>query len=276
MAENARRERPPLLAVLELEQLDEHRFLSTNAGGSSSRPWIFGGQIIAQAARAASLTVHRTCVMHSLHASYVSAGRADVVTELQIDRDRDGRSFTTRHVVARQEGAVVLRLLASFHVEERGQEYQTPDLPDVVDVVPPPEDLIEQSTSVHREVFDVRALGLGPAGGAYWRTPHRFWARARGPLPPEPFLSECVLAYLSDVGTGLAKLPDTSTGHGPSLDHAVWFHREPDVNDWVFVDLTPVSTSRARGLCTGTVQDRAGHLIATIAQEQLARDFSPR
>jgi acyl-CoA thioesterase-2 len=175
--------------------------------------------------------------------------------------------------VVSQGTTVVLRLLASFHVDELGCEYQRSDL---VDAVPPPEDLPEQSSSVHRDTFDVRALGLGPTDGVYWRTPHRFWARARGPLPTEPFLGECVLAYLSDVGTGLAKLPDPLTGHGPSLDHAVWFHRTPDVEDWVFVDLTPVSASGARGFSTGTMQDRAGNLVATIAQEQLARDLAPR
>ena len=260
-----------LLRVLDLEELDRDIFRGVNPPGDPRRSRLFGGQVAAQAARAASLTVPADRSLHSLHGYFLRAGQADRPTILHVDRDRDGRSFSARHVAARQDGKVIMSLLVSFHVDEDGHEFQTPS---VVATVPPPEELPEpDATPNHRAIFDLRMLGVGPTRGAYGRSPHRYWARARAELPDDRLLHACVLTYLSDIGTGLAKLDDERPRGGPSLDHAVWFHRPARMDDWVLVDLVPAAAAGGRGFYTGTVHDRHGRLLATIAQEHVSRDM---
>jgi acyl-CoA thioesterase-2 len=260
-----------LLSVLDLEELDRDIFRGVNPRGDARRPRLFGGQVAAQAARAASLTVPDDRLLHSLHGYFLRGGQADRPTILHVDRDRDGRSFSARHVTARQDGKVIMSLLVSFTVDEEGHEFQTPSL---VGTVPPPEEVAPaDGNSVHHAIFDLRVLGRGPTTGAFWRTPHRYWARARGALPDDRLLHGCVLAYLSDIGTGLAKLDDERPRGGPSLDHAVWFHRPARMDEWVFVELLPAAAAGGRAFYTGTVHDRDGRLLATIAQEHVSRDM---
>jgi len=263
-----------LLRVLDLEELDRDIFRGVNPRGDERRPRLFGGQVAAQAARAASLTVPDDRNIHSLHGYFLRAGQADRPTILHVDRDRDGRSFSARHVTARQDGEVIMSLLVSFHVDEEGPEFQAAGLPEGV---PAPEDVPDPGTgALHRSVFDLRITGRGAPRGAWGGTPHQFWARARGPLPDDRLLHACVLTYLSDIGTGLEKLPPSDERWwGPSLDHAVWFHHAGRMDDWVLVDLVPGAASGARGFYTGTVHDRAGRLLATIAQEHVMRPMSP-
>jgi acyl-CoA thioesterase-2 len=259
-----------LLRVLDLEELDRDIFRGMNPS-HSRRPRLFGGQVAAQAARAASLTVPEDRTLHSLHGYFLRAGRADRPTILHVDRDRDGRSFSARHVVARQDGEVIMSLLVSFHVDEQGREFQTPSL---VATIPAPDELpVADATVPHHAIFDLRVLGVGPSAGAFRRTPHRFWAKARAELPDDQLLHACVLTYLSDIGTGLAKLPDDRPIGGPSLDHAVWFHRPAQMGDWVLVELVPAAQAGGRGFYTGTVHDREGRLLATIAQEHVSREM---
>jgi acyl-CoA thioesterase-2 len=260
-----------LLRVLDLEELDRDIFRGVNPRGDARRPRLFGGQVAAQAARAASLTVPDDRLLHSLHGYFLRGGQADRPTILHVDRDRDGRSYSARHVSARQDGKVIMSLLVSFAVSEGGKEFQTPSL---VGTVPPPEDVPPSDPrSVHHAIFDLRMLGIGPATSAFRRTPHRFWARARGALPDDRLLHACVLAYLSDIGTGLAKLDDELPRGGPSLDHAVWFHRPARMDDWVLVELLPAAAAGGRAFYTGTVHDRDGRLLASIAQEHIRRDL---
>ena len=257
-----------LLRVLDLEELDRDIFRGVNPRGDARRPRLFGGQVAAQAARAASLTVPDDRLLHSLHGYFLRGGQADRPTILHVDRDRDGRSYSARHVSARQDGKVIMSLLVSFAVSEEGQEFQPPSL---VGTVPAPEDVPPADPpSFHHAIFDLRVLGHGPIG-PYRRTPHRYWARARGALPDDRLLHGCVLAYLSDIGTGLAKLDDELPRGGPSLDHAVWFHRPARMDDWVLVELLPAAESGGRGFYTGTVHDRDGRLLASIAQEHVSR-----
>ncbi len=230
-----------LLRVLDLEELDRDIFRAVNPRSDARRPRLFGGQVAAQAARAASLTVPEDRSLHSLHGYFLRAGRAERPTILHVDRDRDGRSFSARHVAARQEGEVIMSLLVSFHVDEEGHDFQ----PVVVDTVPAPEEVAPAGPgSLHSAIFDLRVLGIGSPAGAFFRSPYRFWARARAALPPDRLLHACVLAYLSDIGTGLAKLDDDRPRGGPSLDHAVWFHRPARMDDWVLVDLVPGAAAR--------------------------------
>src|SRR3954468_7292120 len=180
-----------LLRVLDLEELDRDIFRGVNPRGDERRPRLFGGQVAAQAARAASLTVADDRLLHSLHGYFLRGGRSDRPTILHVERDRDGRSFSARHVTARQDGEVIMSMLVSFMVDEAGHDFQTPSL---VGVVPAPEDVESAGVaSFHHTIFDLRVLGSGPMAGVYRRTPHRFWARARGELPDDRLLHACVL-----------------------------------------------------------------------------------
>jgi acyl-CoA thioesterase-2 len=261
-----------LLRVLDLEELDRDIFRGVNPEGDGQRPRLFGGQVAAQAARAAVLTVPEGRILHSLHGYFLRAGRADRPTILHVHRDRDGGSYSARHVAAVQDGEVIMSVLVSFHVDEDGPDYQALGPPPDV---PPPEDVREPKFAPHASIFDVRIIGRGPNRGDLPGSPHQFWARARGPLPDDPQLHACLLAYLSDVGTGLAKLPPTDPPWiGPSLDHAVWFHHAGRMDEWVLVDLVPMAAAGARGYYTGTVHDRAGRLLASIAQEHVMRPYT--
>jgi acyl-CoA thioesterase-2 len=258
-----------LLHVLDLEELDRDIFRGQNPAGDVRRPRLFGGQVAAQAARAASLTVPDGRRLHSLHGYFLRAGQADRPTILHVDRDRDGRSFSARHVTARQNGEAIMSLLLSFHVDETGPEVQVTGLPEGV---PRPEDVAPPDRRYpHASVLDLRITGTGRRRGPWGGPPHQFWARARGPLPDDPLLHACVLTYLSDVGTGLEKLDLEEPWWGPSLDHAVWFHHPGRLDDWVLVDLVPGAAAGGRGFYTGMVYDRAGRLLATIAQEHVMR-----
>ena len=263
-----------LLRVLDLEELDRDILRGTNPAGDARRPRLFGGQVAAQAARAACLTVPDDRLLHSLHGYFLRGGEADRPTILHVDRDRDGRSFSARHVTARQNGKVIMSLLVSFSVDEAGHEFEAPS---IAATVPPPEEVAEaHPASAHHAIFDLRILGVGSATSAFFRTPHRFWARPRTALPDDRLLHACVLTYLSDIGTGLAKLDDERPRGGPSLDHAVWFHHPARMDDWVLVELVPAAAAGGRAFYTGTVHDRAGRLLATIAQEHVSRDMDPR
>ncbi len=145
---------------------------------------MFGGQVAAQAARAASLTVPDDRSIHSLHGYFLRGGQADRPTILHVDRDRDGRSYSSRHVAARQNGEVIMSLLVSFHVDEDGREFQTAGLPEGVAL---PDDIPEpEPPSLHSSVFELRILGHADPTGPSPGGPYRFWARcachaSRGP-----------------------------------------------------------------------------------------------
>jgi acyl-CoA thioesterase-2 len=259
-----------LLHVLDLEELDRDIFRGQNPHDDVGRPHLFGGQVAAQAARAAGLTVPEGRRLHSFHGYFLRAGQADRPTILHVDRDRDGRSFSARHVAARQDGEVIMSVLVSFHAEAPGFEHQAVGLPDGV---PPPEDVPPPAGWFpHQNVLDLRITGPGRRRAKWGGPPHQFWTRAKGPLPEDPLLHACVLTYLSDVGTGFEKVEREEPWWGPSLDHAVWFHHPARLDDWVFVDLLPGAAAGGRGFYTGTVHDRHGRLLATIAQEHVVRE----
>jgi acyl-CoA thioesterase II len=263
-----------LLHLLDLEELDRDIFRGVNPIDDVRRPRLFGGQVAAQAARAASLTVPDDRSIHSLHGYFLRGGQANRPTILHVDRDRDGRSYSARHVAARQDGEVIMSLLVSFHVAEEGREYQAVGLPDGV---PMPEDVPEPDPpSPHSSVFDLRMIGRAAPGRRSPGGPYRFWARSRATLPDDGLVHACVLTYLSDMGTGFAKLPPEPAWEGPSLDHAVWFHHPSRMDDWVLVDLVPLAAAGGRAFYTGTVHDRAGLLLATIAQEHVMRPSTRR
>ncbi|HYD10565.1 MAG TPA: acyl-CoA thioesterase domain-containing protein [Acidimicrobiales bacterium] len=267
-----------LLWLLELESLDRDLF---RARSPRHRPngRLFGGQVAAQALRAATLTVDAAHAPHSLHGYFLRPGLPDRALILQVDRIRDGRSFTTRNVKAIQDGEAIFSLSASFHVDEPAGEFQTP-LP--VDVPGPDDDAAadrRQTIGTSSSAFDVRQVRPPPvdARGVFEST-QRVWVRTRGALPDEDrALHACVLTYASDMGAVLAsrkalRIPASTGGMGASLDHALWFHRFIRADDWVLFDLRPVSNSGSRGLVVGTMHSIGGVHGATMTQEALIRE----
>lgn len=267
-----------LVALLELEEFD------TDLYGAPSphytyRPNIFGGQVAAQSLRAAGLTVDPSRRAHSLHGYFLRAGRPGDPVVLYVERVRDGGSFTTRRVVARQHGEAIFITSVSFHVDEPGESRQLP-LP----AVPGPEEVPAPAApdrgGVHDAAFEIR--NVLPAGG--WldapapagplQPVLSMWVRARGPLPEDPSLHQSLLTYVSDMRSAMAALVGNERLEDmmmTSLDHSVWFHRPIRADDWFLVEVRPVSTSGSRGLVMGTIHDRHGVHGASFAQEALSR-----
>ncbi len=255
---------------LALTHLGDDHFVSASA---TERGHVFGGLLIGQALRAGQLTVPDTAVVrpvHVLHASFVTAGRGAEVVHYDVERTRDGGSFTTRRIVARQDHGVVLVMTADFHADEPGLEYETPPAPGV----PGPDDV--PAGRYASRWFDARDVPVGAVEG---RIPHgrRSWYRPTEPVPDDPLLQLQCLAYMSDHGpTRAAREPhaaldDDGRRQSVSLDHSVWFHRPADVNGWLLSELIPVATGRGRGLSLGTIRTADGALLATVAQAVLLR-----
>lgn len=236
----------------------------------TERGHVYGGLLIGQAARAAQATVDDGRPIHALHASFVLAGTGGERVRYEVERTRDGTSFATRRVVARQARGVVLVMTAHFHHDEDGPEYETPAAPGV----PGPEHLPRGRYDT--PWFEARDVPVDAGEGP---RPHarRSWYRSRTEVPADPLLHLQCLAYLSDHGpTRAAREPhaalaDDAQRMSVSLDHSVWFHRPADVNGWLLSELVPVATGRGRGLALGTIRDAQGRLLATVAQEVLLR-----
>jgi acyl-CoA thioesterase II len=253
-----------LLDLLALEELDRDLYRTTAV---FDEPYsLFGGQVAAQALLAAGRTVPADRMPHSLHGYYLSRGNAARPAIFRVERDRYGRSFSARRVVAIQGGQVIFNMSCSFHRPQSGLDRQ---------VGPPPPAAAAATLPPMRlpRLFDMEARRPAqPYPDATWET--RFWARATVPLGDDPVLQASVLTYLSDVSGGLAAWHDGRSHSGASLDHAVWFHRPARLDDWVLMDVTPLSSAGGRGLYNGTIHSSDGRLVATIAQECLFRDVS--
>jgi acyl-CoA thioesterase II len=278
-----------LIHVLDLEPLEVNLFRgeSRDLGGKS----VFGGQVIGQALVAASRTVEER-LPHSAHAYFLRPGDMALPIVYEVDRVRDGQRFTARRVQAIQKGEVILTMITSFQRPEPGLEHQAP-MPDV----PPPEALRPQRELVQewlaavphvpdriREAFLRRAAvefrpiaPRNPLLPVMLPPQQAFWVRAQGPLPSDPLLHECVLAYASDFSLlSTALLP-----HGrswlsqdlvvASIDHALWFHRPLRIDDWLLYVMESPTAQGGRGLSMGRFFDRQGHLVASVAQENLMR-----
>jgi acyl-CoA thioesterase-2 len=246
---------------------DDDVFVSASPADSRH---VFGGLLIGQALRAAQLTVDAGRPAHSLHASFVVAGTGGEPIRYEVERTRDGASFGTRRVVARQERGVVLVLTADFHDDEPGLEYELPNTAGV----PLPDHL--PTGRYDSPWFESRDVPVDPS----LPTPvhaRRSWFRPTSPIPDDPLLHLQSLAYVSDHGpTRAAREPHANleadaSRMSASLDHSVWFHRPVDVNEWLLSQLMPVATGRGRGLSVGTLRTLDGALVATVAQEVLLR-----
>jgi acyl-CoA thioesterase-2 len=225
---------------------------------------LYGGQVAAQALLAAGMTVVPDRFPHSLHGYFLRAGDSSKPTVFKVYRDRDGRSFSARRVVAIQSGEVIFNMSTSFHIAEDGAGEQSETMPEV----PAPEGLPEHDF-IRLRSFEGR-LPVQPYGDrSVW--PTRFWARPTVSFTDDALLHACVLTYLSDISTGVLMAPGQPTLPGSSLDHAVWFHRRPAMNQWVLSEYQPRFTGHGRGTYTGSIFAADGSLVASIAQECLFR-----
>jgi acyl-CoA thioesterase II len=254
-----------LASTLDLEVLDTDLYRGVNTVSAAERTALYGGQVCAQALMAAGLTVDPARVPHSLHGYFLRPGQPDKPVLLHVDRDRDGGSFSARHVSAKQDGQVIFSMLASFHREEPGGVFDA--MP--TRAVPPPEEAHERPWDALLELREVR-WSAPPPGQIY--VPDTMWVRARTPVGDDRLTQACALAYISDLGSGFGQVerPDLARG-GPSIDHAVWFHAPVAADDWVLLELWPAKAAGARGVYEGSVRDRAGVLGAQLVQEMLLR-----
>jgi acyl-CoA thioesterase-2 len=255
-----------------LEQLElaggDGRF--TGVAVSQARH-VFGGMLVGQALRAAQLTgVPPNRRPNSVHGSFIGSPDGRLPLDYEVEQTRDGRSFSTRRVLARQSGAVVFVLTASFHDEEEGLTWELPLQPGV----PGPEKLpVGRYATPFFDSRDV-PVGEGPALPPHAR---RAWFRARQPLPDDQLLHDQALAYLSDHGPTRAVRephadhPGVEQRMSVSLDHSVWFHRPGRVDGWLLSELSPIATGAGRGLAFGTIRTADGTLVATVTQETLLR-----
>jgi len=256
--------------VLDLEEIDRDLYRSRLVFADPFP--LYGGQVAAQALLAAGRTVPEGRLPHSLHGYFLRSGDAARPAVFRVDRDRDGRSFSARRVVAIQGGEVIFSMSASFTASGPGPDVTVDPAPDAE----PPSGL-PSHTLPRLFSFEGRRPSQ-PYADAHW--PTRFWARSTEALPDDPLVHACVLTYLSDIGTGLSALPDDEAAPGPSLDHALWFHRPVRLDEWVLMDLVPRSVSAGRGWYTGTLHSVDGTLAASFVQETLFRPgpnpFRPR
>jgi acyl-CoA thioesterase II len=224
---------------------------------------LFGGQVAAQALRAAASTVAPERHPHSLHGYFLSRGDASRPVRLTVQADRDGRSYSNRRVIAEQDGSVIFNMAASFHVVEPGLDYQAHAAPEVTQ----PDELPDSDIRPWLVGVDLRIPEQARPGQ---QRPSRVWLRARDELGDDT-MHACALTYVSDMFTGLSSVPGDRLGPPTSLDHAVWFHRPVALDDWVLMDLQPESIAGGRGMYTGRIFARDGTLAAGIAQEAVWR-----
>ncbi len=274
-----------LLALLDLERIEVNHFRGHNP--DEKRVRIFGGQVAGQALVAAGRTVPADRFVHSLHAYFLRPGDPRIPVLYEVDRIRDGRSFTTRRVVGIQHGKAIFNLAASFQLVETGIEHQS-EMPEV----PAPEDLLRLEDRMRPYAdelggwytrprpVDVRYVGDPPRVAkdtGYRRPSSQVWMRADGTLPDDPLVHVCAVTFASDM----TLLDSTLLNHGlawgtgdvlgASLDHAMWFHRPFRADEWWLYDQESPWTGASRGLSRGSIYTRDGVLAVSVVQEGLLR-----
>ena len=279
-----------LLEIFQLEQIEHDIFRGVSY--DLGFPALFGGQVLGQALMAASLTVAPERQAHSMHAYFLRPGDANAPIVYLVTRTRDGRSFTTRHVRPIQHGQPIFDMSASFHVHEENFEHQDP----MPEGLPEPESLknlqelygsnAQLPDYVREQMMRERPVEMRPVNVLEKLNPEPqepvkyVWFRAAGTVPDDPRLHQAVLAYASDFELlGTTMLP-----HGvsfvqkdiqaASLDHALWIHRPFRVDEWLLYRMTSSNMYNSRGLAHGQIYNRAGQLVASVAQEGLVRRLS--
>ncbi len=276
-----------LLKLLTLEKIEEHKFRGESR--DIGTPSVFGGQVLGQALYAASQTVASERLSHSLHAYFLRRGDVQAPIVYEVDRARDGASFSNRRIVAIQHGRPIFNMAASFQTEEQGVEHQA-EMPDV----PGPDGLADRSdideavlTQLHEKMRTYltrkRPFMVRPVRQPDFLHPEKLepvkhvWIRAVDNLPDDPVLHQILLVYVSDYELlGTATLPHgisfiSSKTKMASLDHAVWFHHRFRIDEWLLFAFDSPVTSGARGLARCMVFTQDGKLVASSAQEGLIR-----
>jgi acyl-CoA thioesterase II len=271
-----------LVALLDLERLELNLFRGVSPPLSPTR--VFGGQVAGQALVAAGRTVPADREVHSLHAYFIRPGDPSIPIVYETERVRDGRSFTTRRVLAIQRGEAIFALSASFQLQQEGLEHSEPPPSDVPDPESLP-DLGERVASGRGSGWMAsipRPIDIRFVEEPVWSTdrgasdtPMRVWMRADGRLPDDRLLHVCLLTYASDMtllGSVIARHDLTSANvQMASLDHAMWFHRPFRADEWLLYSCYSPSATGSRGLATGRFTTRDGRLVATAVQEGLVR-----
>lgn len=271
-----------LITLLQLERIEKNIFRGESRDIGSAQ--VFGGQVLGQALSAAQHTVEDR-VVHSLHAYFLRRGDMDAPIVYEVDRARDGGSFSSRRVVAIQHGRPILNLAASFQDPEDGLEHQAsmPAVPDALeceDILSAESELVQKMPEkMRRHMADRRAFEIRPVPQAQQAgtAVKNVWLRAVDALPKNPALHRNLLAYASDYELlGAATIPhELSFEKGgvimASLDHALWFHREVRIDEWLLYSIDSPNASGARGFARGQFFNAAGELIASTAQEGLLR-----
>ena len=275
-----------LITLLGLEDLggDSYRGQSQDLGWGR----VYGGQVLGQAVMAAGATIEGRR-LHSLHSYFVRPGDTTLPIDYHVERVRDGGSFSVRRVVATQSSQPIFNLSSSFQIAEDGYDHQSamPDVPgpedipneqerarELADKLPP--DVLKRATA--DRPIEMRVVNPDDHFGGSKLEPLRYvWIRANGPVPNDPVVHQCLLAYASDWGL----LATSLRPHGlsilsrkiqsASLDHAMWFHRDFRIDDWLLYVTDSPSATGARGFTRGEVYDRQGRLVASAAQEGLIR-----
>lgn len=278
-------------SLMELSLLDSGkgltRFRAPEAPEPSGR--MFGGQLLAHGLMAGYATVAEDRFVHSLHGYFLRAGDVDEPTELVVETVRDGRSFSSRNIVARQTHGEVFRASLSFHVPEVGPEFQPRSIPDVAGVDDISltyndltrewrADLVDDQWAGEARPIDIRYVNppTAPEGVAITEN-QRMWTRIQGSMGSDRRLHDAALAYLSDATlVDHVHLPhgrrwQDPRASGASLDHSMWFHRSTAADDWLMFDQGVEFTGGNRGLASGRFYTPSGELVATCMQEGLMR-----
>jgi len=277
-----------LLDLIILEQQSQDTFMGMNNFMGSRN--VFGGQAVAQALNAATRTVSAGRICHSLHCYFILPGDLKQPIIYQVQNIRDGGSFTTRYVTAKQNNVPIFILMASFHKKEQGNEHQItmPDVPapETLDKwlnVPPLEDE-EKTKRIKSFIHAERPIELRScypydfSSGEKPGDVNPVWFRFKEvPEKLDWIAVQQLLAYASDYNILATALrphqpqANYANTHVASLDHALWFHHETDLTDWLLFDLVSPVASGARGYATGQIFNRSGKLVASVAQEGLLR-----
>lgn len=272
-----------IIDFMQLERIEENIFRgeSQNLG----TPQVFGGQVLGQALNAAQQTVDGRPA-HSVHAYFLRRGDFNAPIVYQVDRSRDGGSFSARRVEAIQHGRPIFTLSASFQVPEEGLDHHDQrSLPPI-----PKQTSITEQHGPHpfrlAQDFDIfKVDSTNDDANKDTSYSMQWWLKTREPLPDDPAIHRTVLAFISDYGL----LPTSLMPHGfditdkskwkdtvlASIDHTIWFHRPCRMDEWLFYDCKPISTSGGRGASHGSLYTQSGTLVATTFQEGLTRKVSP-
>ncbi|GAB3300699.1 acyl-CoA thioesterase II [Epidermidibacterium keratini] len=250
-----------LADLFALETIDTGLYRSTYLF-TEERP-LYGGQVAAQALVAAARTAPEGRTPHSMHCYFLRGGDPAKQVVFHVANDFDGGSFSSRRVIAVQEGKVIFNCTVSFHAENEGPENQMVDPVEIGR----PEDLdVFESGRLHS--VEMREA---PNEGPMRTWPQNFWARTTAELGTDPVLNAAALVYLTDGGSGLVKVRTPEVGFLSTIDHTVWIHRIPDMSQWHLFNYLPRRTGGGRGLFTGSVFDGDGYLVASFSQECLFR-----